>query len=177
MYAMAPGKILLQYVLLSTLGALPLCFAAGDSPMDRATLRGLKAVKVVVDQPTPEMVDAGFDRGYLQATVEQKLREAGIKIDNDALEFLGLTLSAAHASGKHGLLSMSRGGTLSLGLGLGLYQVVTLTRDKDTKTVAETWGIQQVLSAQARGLDSAIGSAIEDMTNEFIQAYRSVNPK
>jgi hypothetical protein len=173
---MAARKVLVSYVLISTLGALPLCLA-GDSAMDRATLRGLQALKVVVDQPTPEMVDAGFDRGFLHATIEQKLREAGIRIDNDATEFLGLSVSAARASGKRGPLSLTRGGALSLVLSLGVYQVVTLSRSKDTKTVAETWGTQQVLSAQARGLDRAIADAIDEMANEFVQAYRAVNPK
>src|SRR5207245_7640887 len=70
------------------------CLAA-DSSMDRATLRGLTAVKIVIDQPPPEMEQEGLDRDHLRSTIEQKLRNGGIKIDNDAVEHLGLPSASA----------------------------------------------------------------------------------
>ena len=73
---------------------------AGDSTMDRATLRGLKAVKVVIDPPPPEMERAGFDRDHLRASIEQKIRDAGIKIDNDVIEFLGLGIAMVQGGRK-----------------------------------------------------------------------------
>jgi hypothetical protein len=144
-----------------------LCLA-GDSSMDRATLRGLKAVKVVVDSPGPEIERAGVDREFLRTGLEQKLRDAGIKIDNDVNEFLGVSISSARGG---------RRGPISLVVGLGVYQVVTLSRDKEMKTVAETWGDQRVVSATARGLDRSLLSVVDELADEFVRAYRSVNPQ
>jgi hypothetical protein len=142
--------------------------AASDSPMDRATLRGLKAVKVAVDPPPSEMEREGLDREHLRARIEQKLRDAGIAIDNDAVEFLGLSISTARAGRKN---------PLSLMVGLGLYQVVTLGRDKTAKTVAETWGEQKIMAPPSRGLGDAASSTVDGLADDFVKAYRSVNPQ
>jgi hypothetical protein len=151
------------------------CCLAGDSAMDRATLRGLKAVKIVVDPPPSEMEHQGFDREHLRASIEQKVRDGGIKIDNDAIEFLGLGISAGQA-GRKGPLSLGKAPT-SITLSLGLYQVILLSRDQTIKTVAETWGQQKVISATAKNLDHALPGAIDELVDQFVKAYRSVNPQ
>ena len=141
---------------------------AGDSSMDRGTLRGLKAIKVVVDPATTEMEHEGLDRQRLQSAIEQKLRDAGIQVDNDANEFLGVTLSSARGS---------RRGPFSVAVGLGVYQTVLLNRDKTIKSVTETWGDQRVLSTTARTLDHFVSGAVDELVDQFIRAYRSVNPQ
>ena len=65
--------------------------------MDRGTLRGLKAVKVVVDAATPDMERIGLTQDHLRTDIEEKLRGAGININNDAQEFLGLGISTSPA--------------------------------------------------------------------------------
>src|SRR6185436_20537928 len=77
------------------------CFA-GDSAMDRATLRGLKAVKIIVDPPSPELERDGVDREQLRVGVVQKLQNAEIKIDNEAVEFLGVSISSGARAGRKG---------------------------------------------------------------------------
>jgi hypothetical protein len=144
------------------------CFG-GDSAMDRATLRGVKAVKVIIDPPSPELEHNGVDRELLRVGVVQKLQNAGIKIDNDVVEFLGVDISSAARAG--------RKGPVPLVIGVGVYQVVALTRDKNTKTVAETWGDQKVMAVPAKGLDRQVSMAVDDLVDEFVRAYRSVNPQ
>ena len=148
---------------------------AGDTTMDRATLRGLRAVKVVIDPPPPEMERAGFDRDHLRATIEQKLRDAGIKIDNDAIEFLGLGISMVQG-GRKVPLSFGKA-AVSLTLSLGLYQVIVLSRDQTIKTVAETWEEQKVIQATAKSLDHVLPGAMDELVDGFVKAYRSVNPQ
>ena len=148
---------------------------AGDSAMDRATLRGLKAVKVVVDPPPAEMERQGFDREHLRASIEKKLRDGGIKIDNDVIEFLGLGISAGQG-GRKGPLSLGKAPT-SMNLSLGLYQVILLSRDQTIKTVAETWEQQKGISATTRNLDQVLPGAIDELVDQFVKAYRSVNPQ
>jgi hypothetical protein len=148
---------------------------AGDSAMDRATLRGLKAVKVVVDPPPAEMERAGLDRDHLRAIIEQKLKDAGIRIDNDVIEFLGLGISGGQA-GRKGPLSLGKSPT-SINLSLGLYQVLVLSRDQTIKTVAETWEAQKVISATTKTLDHVLPEAIDELVDQFVKAYRSANPQ
>ena len=148
---------------------------AGDSAMDRATLRGLKAVKVIVDPPSPDIERQGVDREQLRASVELKLREAGIKIDNGAIEFVGLSIASV-APGRRSSLSLKKA-PVSLTVGLGVYQIVTLSRDQTTKTVAETWGDERIMSAAPKGLDHELSGAVDDLVDQFVKAYRSVNPR
>jgi hypothetical protein len=41
-----------------------------------------------------------FDRDHLRANIEQKLRDAGIKVDNDVIEFLGLGIAMVQGGRK-----------------------------------------------------------------------------
>lgn len=147
--------------------------AAGDSSMDRSTLRGLKAMKVVVDSPGTDIERAGVDRDQLRTTIEQKLRDAGITIDNDAVEFLGLTISSARVPRR----SLMSKGPVSLVVGIGLYQIVLLNRDKTIKTVTETWGDERVAPAASKAIEHTVSDAVDDLVNEFVNAYRAMNPK
>jgi hypothetical protein len=158
------------------LAVLPLLAApcvAGDSSMDRSTLRGLKAIKVVVDSPARDVEREGVDRDILRTTIEQKLRDAGITIDNDAVEFLGLTISSAR-SPRRPLMSK---GAVSLVVGVGLYQIVLLNRDKTIKTVTETWGDERMAPAASRAIERTVSDAVDDLVTEFVTAYRAVNSK
>lgn len=141
--------------------------------MDRSTLRGIKVVKVVVDTPAPEVEREGISADGLRITMEQKLREAGITVDHDAVEFLGLNISSAKPPRK-ALISK---GPISLVISVGFYQTVVLNRDKTTKTVTETWGDQRVAPAAPKAIEHTVDEAVDDLVNEFVTAYRSVNPK
>jgi hypothetical protein len=146
---------------------------ASDTSMDRATLRGLKAVKVVVDPLGSELEHEGLDANRLRITIEQKLRNAGIKVDNDVNEFMGLSVSFAQGGRKS--LFTKKGG-FSLSVSLGVYQVAVLTRDMATKTVVETWGVEKTLSASSRDLDRDASNAVDELVDQFVKAYRTVNP-
>jgi len=147
--------------------------AASDSTMDRSTLKGLKAVKVIVDTPAPEVEREGVSSEGLRITVENKLRDAGITIDHDVNEFLGLNISSARPPRK----TLISKGPVSLVINLGFYQIVLLNRDKTTKTITETWGDQRVAPTAPKAIDRTVSDAVDDLVNEFITAYRSVNPK
>jgi len=142
--------------------------------MDRATLRGLKAVKVIVDPLGSELEHEGLDANRLRESIEQKLRFASIKVDNDVNEFVGLSISFAQAGKK--VLSIKKG-PFSLTIGLGVYQVAVLTRDMATKTVVETWGVEKTATASARGLDHEVSNAVDDLVDQLVKAYASVNPR
>ena len=143
--------------------------------MDRATLHGLKAIKVVVDPPASEIEREGLDREHLRMSIEQKLRDAGIKIDSGVTEFVGLSVALTASAGRKSALSIRKIPS-SLTISLGVYQVVMLSRDQTTKTVAETWGDQRIMLASSRDFDRVVSSAVDELVDQFVKAYRSVNP-
>src|SRR5439155_16877019 len=61
---------------------------SADSTSDRSTLRGLKSFKVVIDKLDHQLAADGLTEGRLQTQVEDKLRAAGIVVDDNAKEFL-----------------------------------------------------------------------------------------
>jgi len=167
---MLPGKTCRRFAALLIAGG---CLAS-DTSMDRATLRGLQAVKVVVDPLGPELEREGLDANRLRGSIEQKLRNAGVKVDNDVNEFIGLSISFAQSGRK--VLSVKKG-PFSLTISLGVYQVAVLTRDMATKTVVETWGVEKTAAAAAKGLDRDVSNAVDDLVDQFVKAYLSVNPR
>jgi hypothetical protein len=135
--------------------------------MDRATLRGLKAVKAVVDSPDGVALEqAGLTSVKLAAQIEQRLGKAGIAIDPNAREFIGLRVTFAHA----------RKTDYALGLTLGVYHNVTLNRDQTIKAVAETWSGDSILLVPPRLIGEAISNTVDQLVDQFIAAYRSANP-
>src|SRR5579862_1720605 len=105
---------------------------ASDAPVDRATLHGLKALKVAIDPLGPELEAEGLHAADLQASIEERLSKAGVVLDQSAREFLGLRVIAVReVKGSYGIC-----------LSLGFYQSVFLERDPNTKTVTQTWETQ-----------------------------------
>ena len=72
--------------ILLTAFALPLV-GAGDAPLDRATLRGVVAVNVVIDPVVPEIQKEGVTIDGLRMRLEEGLRDAGIQIDTTGTAF------------------------------------------------------------------------------------------
>ena len=136
--------------------------------MDRATLRGLKAVKVVVDAPAiAGLQQAGVTGSKLVARMEQRLAKADIPVDNNAAEFVGLRVAFAHAKKKD----------YALALTLSMYQNVTLSRDRAVKTIAETWSGESVLLVPPKLLTEAMSNTVDQLVDQFIAAYRAANEK
>src|SRR5258708_2872066 len=120
--------------------------AAGDAALDRATLRGLKSVSVVIDKIDPELEQQGLTMDVLQRRLEQRLKGAGLTIDPAAVEFVGLRLIATPPTRRQ---------PYAVSLTLGLYQRVTLSRDNNIKTATQTWETGTVLLAPPKILVSS----------------------
>jgi len=158
---MRPMRAILMLLLAGVLSS------AGDGPLDRATLRGLKAIGVVIDPLDAELEREGLSGEALQTQVEQRLQAAGIPIDKNAVEFVGLKIMGAQAKRT----------PVALCLDLGLYQPVILSRDKEIRTATETWGTHSVLLAQPRQVSQSSAETVDQLVQQFVDAYRSANPK
>jgi len=156
-------RILLVLVLL--LGP-PATRAAGDAPLDRATLRGLKGVGVVIDVLDPDLEKLGITRTSLLNRLLARLQADRITIDPAATEFVGLRLTAAHAGR----------GPFALSMTIGLYQPILLSRDHEIRTATQTWEVESVLMAETKILPTACGETADDLADHFAAAFHSVNP-
>ncbi|HEY2012331.1 MAG TPA: hypothetical protein VGH38_02470 [Bryobacteraceae bacterium] len=146
--------------------ALPV-YGAGDAPLDRATLRGVKTIGVVIDKLDPQLEQEGLTAAVFQHQLEDRLQKAGIVIDPGAKEFLGLRVISIRPAGKKT--------PYSLCLALGLYQPVTLSRDKDVRTATQTWQVDTLLVALPKGMIQSATDATDRLAAQFAEAWKSVN--
>jgi hypothetical protein len=137
---------------------------AGDAALDRATLRGLMAINVVIDPVGPEIQKEGATANGLLTRLEQQLRDAGVPIDTASTEFVGLRVTSVRAAR----------GPLAIALTLGLYQPVTLVRDRNIKTATQTWEVQTVVLADTKQVYRACMDSVDDLAGRFVKAYQSV---
>lgn len=157
-----------RIVLLLAVAGLPLVMkAAGDAPLDRATLRGLKSVSIIIDPLDPELVKQGLTQEILQAQIEDRLRGAGIALDKSATEFVGLRVIQVRA----------QRGPYALCLSIGLYQPVLLARNKDLKTATQTWEVETLLMADPKVMSRESLNSVNQLADRLVDAYRSANPK
>jgi len=140
--------------------------AAGDAPLDRATLRGLKGVAVVIDVLDPELQKLGITRDALITRLLGRLHSANIVIDPAATEFLGLRINSVRAGR----------GPFALSLSMGLYQPVLLSRNHDVRTSTQTWEVETVLMADPKMLLTACAETADDLADRFAAAFHAVNP-
>ncbi len=156
-------KLLLAAALL----AIPAVTAgAGDSSIDRNTLRGLKAVGVVIDSIDPQLPKEGLSANALQQRLENRLKAADIPISPDATEFVAIQVSAVRGNR----------GPYAVSITIGLYQPVILARDRRSAPVTKTWEVETILMADPKVLNEASADGIDDLAARFVTAWRAVNP-
>src|SRR5215470_3545598 len=82
-----------MYRRLLALAIIPIGLSAGDTPLERSTLRGLKGINIVVDALDQELVQSGLSATAFRIRIEDRLHQADIPVDLNAHEFLGLHVS------------------------------------------------------------------------------------
>ena len=145
----------------------PVAFAAGDSALDRATLRGLTGVNIVVDKIDSQLEAAGVKPDAVRSRLEDRLRAAGITVDGSKAEFVAVRMTDVRDT--HGPFAVA--------ITIGAYQPVVLARDKNMKTATQTWEVETVLLAEPKQLYRGAMDSIDDLAARFVAAYRSVNPQ
>jgi hypothetical protein len=153
--------------LLAILSQLLKVDAANDGPLDRATLRGLKAISVVIDTLDKELDHENLTQDALKSRMERRLQNAGIPLGKDAHEFLALRVTQVR----------DKRGPVALSISIGLYQPVVLSRDRNIRSVTQTWEVVTTLMAEPKVLNEASMSSVDELTDRFVAAYQSVNPK
>jgi hypothetical protein len=144
--------------------------AVGDSPDERASLTGLTTVSVVVEALPPIAERSGLSASALQKDVEQRLQRAGISVtpDADAYLYVHVTVSDPGASLP-----------VPFVVDVSLMQEVTLPRGLKTRAPLQcpTWGVNRLGQSDASRLSPLVTDRVQAFADQFVAAYRSVNPK
>jgi|SRR5579872_4132163 len=138
---------------------------AGDAALDRATLRGLKGIHVVLDPVAPELEKEGASADALRGYLEKRLREGGVPIDAASTEFVALRLTSVRAAR----------GPFAVAMIIGLYQPVSLVREPKIKTATQTWEVDTVVLAEPKQVYQACMDSVDDLAGRFATAYHSMN--
>jgi hypothetical protein len=179
-------------VALVTLGTFSALAHGRDSVKTRATLHGIESIYVQVENLDadlrPELVAGGLTEHRLQTAIEQKLKEAGIKVvpeaeyhDSQAVGILYVNLRVLKpeipkkwytVNGAH----VSKDGPVerySYAVDVELRQATSLVRDPAVKQMATTWstssfGLRRLIRIEADVISQA---------ERFVSAYQVANPK
>lgn len=143
-----------------------------DDDASRATLKGLPGVAVGVGDLAPELEHGGVTKQQVQTEVERQLRRAGIPVfssqDADAspdVAFVAVSVTTLrHEKGLH-----------AYAVDLAVYQAAALLRDPTPRSLA-TWAVGSIGLVESTDL-RAIFTSVNQNVEQFIQAYRAVNPR
>jgi hypothetical protein len=161
-------------VLLAAL-ALPLD-GAGDAAIDRATLRGIAAINVVIDPVAEDLQTQGATASVMLSRLEQKLREAGVKMDQNSSEFVALRLTSVRAGRGRFANRFAGGDAFAVAATIALYQPVMLVRDHNIKTATQTWEVETISLADTKQVYRACMDSVDELAARFVTAWRSANP-
>ena len=146
---------------------------ASDSEIDRASLKGLTGVFVLVEELNPPEEQAGLKTADIQADVEEKLKAAGIpllsktqNIDTPGMPTLYISVSVA-SSPATDLWPFS--------IDVNLEQQATLKRSPDTFVpTAITWHVGSIGAVDKSSIRS-IRERVNEQVAKFVNAYFKVN--
>jgi hypothetical protein len=159
--------------------ALLLCsnvpVTASDSEIDRASLKGLKGVFILVEDLNPPEEQAGLKAADIQADVEQKLQTAGIpllsktqNIDTPGMPTLYVSVSVASSTATD---------LWPFSIDVNFEQQATLKRNPDTFVpTAVTWHVGSLGAVDKSNIRS-VRERVEEQIAKFVNAYLKVNPK
>jgi hypothetical protein len=155
-------------LLLAAIIVAPATLSANDSPDERASLKGLGTISLVLEDLGPAAQKYGLTAMRLQSDIRTQLQGAGIAVRQGADPYLYVQITI-----------VDPGGTLPLAYSIQvtLMQEVALPRGLNAHFQAPTWWQSSAGMAGADRLSQSVGGRVQEFVDQFIKAYRSVNPK
>jgi hypothetical protein len=152
---------------------IPAALFALDTKASRQSLKGLTGMAVEVEDVGSKKT-GGVEPSKIKASVEAKLKAAGIKIlsEDESGKAPGTPHLAVNLDSITG-----KDGTVSFELTTSLLQGCTLARDGSMKIpVCATWSRGKVGRANSN-IPAFIDQQIASEIDTFLKAYAEVNPK
>ena len=161
----------LLWTLVTALLCVGTTAAASDSQTERASLAGLPALSVVVEDLPSIATNNGLTTEALKADAERRLRLAGISItpDSDAYLYVHVTVADPGPSSP-----------LPYYVDVALIQEITLPRggvQSRTPLQCPTWSVNRLGMASGDRLRPNVSDRVSELVDQFSRAYRSVNLK
>jgi hypothetical protein len=150
--------------------ALILLFAAVGpaSAQDRDTLKGLRAVDVLIERPAEEAERDGLTAVALRVDVESQLREGGLEVSTDAPDTFYINVNA-HRTNPAETRYMYN-------IEVRVSQPVRLLRT-DAVALASTWSRAILGTTVMRVLSDSVRQDLRDLVATFLGDYLAVNPR
>jgi hypothetical protein len=143
---------------------------ASDSDTERVSLTGLTTVSVVVEDLSAIAKKSGLVGATLQTDVERRLKAAGISVTSDADAYLYVHVTVADPGPSSPLPYIVE---------VALMQEVTLPRGLKTRTPLQsaTWWVNSLGLSGPDRLRSGVTDKVAEFADNFVRAFRSVNPR
>jgi len=146
-----------------------------DSQSNRATLKGLTGVGVLVEKLPAELEKEGLHRDQIQKDVEAKLKKAGIKVYSreecskiPGEPYLYINLNVNVAKTESDIYPYT--------IDIMLIQKVSLIRDPHRVAYAVTWSTGGVGSV-TKSIVSQLRENVAEVVEIFIRRFLAENPK
>src|SRR3989442_2679525 len=156
------------------LACLTPALATAADEIGRESLKGLRAVHVVIERMSPEAERDGLPRDTIQTDVELKLRQAGITVSSKseppAFAYIYVNVNTLKAA-------PPTSGLYAYCVHVELVQGVTLARNAKVLTYAPTWRALGSVGTVVAVKLSRVREVVRDAVDEFINDYLAVNPK
>ena len=156
------------WLLLGILIAFPAALSANDSPDERASLKGLGAISLVLEDPGPAAQKYGLTAMRLQNEIRERLQRAGISVRQEADPYLYVQITVVDPGGAL---------PLAYSIQVTMMQEVALPRGLNAHFQAPTWWQSSVGMTGADRLSQSVSGRAQEFVDQFIKAYQSVNPK
>ncbi len=147
---------------------------ASDSEIDRASIKGLKGVFLLVEDLNPPEEQAGLKAADIQADAEHKLRAAGIPLltKDEGIKTPGIPTLYISVS----VASSATTDVWPFSIDVNLEQQATLTRNPETFVpTAVTWHVGSIGGIGKSDIRS-IRDRVDEQIAKFVNAYLKVNP-
>ena len=146
----------------------------GADERDRESLRDLDGVRIAVEDLSPAVEAKGLSKDLLRKAVQSKLEQAGIQVMNAGEfpvgdPFLDVRVNTSKETSRW----------IGCNVEVKFLQIVFLRRNPSvTFNRAETWkATGHIEIVPFARLAEYIRQQLSDQVDQFIAAYRSVNPK
>ena len=140
---------------------------AGDTPRDRASLKGIRSIQVGVEKIQPDAERDGLTRSQTQTDVESRLRQSGITLDPSSPYLLYVVINTVRDPASP---------SYAVDIAVTFHQGVSLPRKPKSLHLATTWSVSHVGLVGADHLRD-VRSKVADLVDRFISAYREQNTK
>ena len=139
----------------------------GDGAIQRSSLRGIKAVEVIVECAATDATGE-LRTSTLQTEVELRLRLAGLEVKAGRDSHLRICVQSLQLQTTDHCIYLVK---------VELNQAASLTRDSTIFLPMRTWHTELIGVVETKKLNQAIQDAVGDLMDQFVNAYLSVNPK